>query len=102
MEIALILCIMVAIGCLVFAGSIWHKRKKLDIEIERQNALLLQEQEGIHRRNSELLQNQAKILQESVELEKTIKIKQVTENELNDAIEKLKDSRHQQIVVFER
>lgn len=102
MEIALILCIMVAIGCLVFAGSIWHKRKKLDIEIERQNALLLQEQEGIHRRNSELLQNQAKILQESVQLEKTIQIKQITENELNDAIEKLKDSRHQQIVVFER
>jgi hypothetical protein len=49
-----------------------------------------------------LLQNQAKILQESVQLEKTIQIKQITENELNDAIEKLKDSRYQQIVVFER
>ena len=37
-----------------------------------------------------------------MQLEKTIQIKQITENELNDAIEKLKDSRHQQIVVFER
>ena len=102
MTIALILCIMVAVGCLVFAASIWYKRKKLDIEIERQNAQLLQEQEEIHKRNSELLQDQAKILQESVQLEATIKIQQCTEKELNDAIEKLKDSRHQQIVVFER
>lgn len=41
-------------------------------------------------------------MQESQELDKIIKIKQLTQNELNDAIEKLKDSRHQQIVVFER
>ena len=41
-------------------------------------------------------------MQESVQLEENIKIKQITQNELNEAIEKLKDSRHQQIVVFER
>lgn len=102
MIIALILCIIAAIGCLVFAVSTWHKRKTLDVEVERKNAQLLQEQEGIHKRNAELLQNQAKILQESQELDKIIKIKQLTQNELNDAIEKLTDCRHQQIIVFER
>lgn len=102
MIIVCILCVLAACGSLGFAAFIWHKRKQLDTEVERQNAQLLQEQEGIHRRNSELLQNQTKILQESVQLEENIKIKQITENELNDAIEKLKDCRHQQIVVFER
>lgn len=102
MILAVIACVLLAAGSLGFAALIWHKRKQLDAEVEHQNAQLLQEQEGIHKRNSELLQNQAKILQESVQLEESIKIKQITENELNDAIEKLKDCRNQQIVVFER
>lgn len=93
---------MAAIGCLIFAAIIWHKRKQVDIEVEHQNVQLLQEQEEIHKRNSELLQNQSKILQESASLEEIIKIKQIEQNELNELIEKLKDSRHQQIVVFER
>lgn len=102
MIIALILCILLAAGSLGFAAYIWSKRKSLDKEIAIKNAQLLQEQAQLVERNENLRLSNEQKLQESTDLCELLKIKRVEENELAQLIERLKDCRNQQIVVFER
>lgn len=102
MIIALILCVLLAAGGLGFAAYIWSKRKSLDKEIAIKNAQLLQEQAQLIERNENLRLSNEQKLQESTDLCELLKIKRVEEAELAQLIEKLKDYRNQQIVVFER
>ena len=102
MTVALVLCILLAAGSLGFAAYIWRKRKSLDLSIEAQNRILLQEHNDLVEQNKTLTQFNEQKLQESTDLCELLKIKRVEETELTQLIEKLKDCRNQQIVVFER
>ena len=77
MIIALILCICVAIGSLVFAAHIWHTKKSLDISIMHENEALSQE-------NEKLRQSNKSFLQENEELIKNKKILICEVNELTE------------------
>lgn len=102
MIVALIILALVAIGSLTFAAIIWNKRKILDEATILQNQRLLEKQAELFEKNESLRQSNEEKSQEAEELTKIIKIKQLEQNELAQLIENLKDSRNQQIVVFER
>ena len=101
MTVALILCILLAVGSLGFAAYIWSKRKSLDQETAVKNAWLMQEQAELIKRNESLQFSNEQKLQESTDLCELLKIKRLEETELTQLIEKLKENRAQQIVVFE-
>ena len=98
----MILCILAAIGCLIFAAIIWYKRKKIDKIVEQENEILTQRHDELVAQNEQLRRSCSEKSQEAEEFIKIIKNKQIEQNELNELIEKLKDSRQQQIIVFER
>ena len=102
MTVALILCILLVVGSLGFAAYIWSKRKSLDQETAVKNAWLMQEQAELIKRNESLQFSNEQKLQESTDLCELLKIKRLEETELTQLIEKLKENRAQQIVVFER
>ena len=102
MIIALVLCILIALGSLVLVCYIWNKRIQLDYSTEAQNQVLLREQEDLIQQNNVLRLTNEQKLQESADLCELLKIQHTEEAELRQLIEQLKDCRNQQIVVFER
>ena len=79
MTVALILCILLAVGSLGFAAYIWSKRKSLDQETAVKNAWLMQEQAELIKRNESLQFSNEQKLQESTDLCELLKIKRLEE-----------------------
>lgn len=74
----------------------------LDEITDKANVALAEEQLKLREQNEDLRRSNEQKLQESADLCALLEIKHVEENELTQLIEKLKDARNQQIIVFER